>query len=72
MEYECVTQKVLLLIESILQNAKQLQHARLSWYVKCPSFLDSINNFLRSARVFPLRFGAEHYQSLEIALTNAG
>jgi hypothetical protein len=31
MEYENITQKVLLLIESILENAKQLQHARLSW-----------------------------------------
>jgi hypothetical protein len=29
MEYESVTQKVLLLIESILQNARQLQQARL-------------------------------------------
>jgi hypothetical protein len=29
-EYESVTQKVLLLIESILQDAKQLQNARLS------------------------------------------
>jgi hypothetical protein len=36
MEYEIVTQKVLLHLESILQNAKQLQHARLSWHVKCP------------------------------------
>jgi hypothetical protein len=30
-EYESVTQKVLLHIESILRNAKELQHARLSW-----------------------------------------
>jgi hypothetical protein len=37
MEYENVTQKVLLFIESIPQNAKQLQHARLSWHVRCPS-----------------------------------
>jgi hypothetical protein len=29
MEYESVNQKVLSLIESILQNAKQLQRARL-------------------------------------------
>jgi hypothetical protein len=29
-KYENVTQKVLLPVESILQNAKQLQHARLS------------------------------------------
>jgi hypothetical protein len=28
-EYESVTQKVLLPIESMLQNAKQLEHARL-------------------------------------------
>jgi hypothetical protein len=32
MEYEGVTQKVSLPLESILQNAKQLQHARLSWH----------------------------------------
>jgi hypothetical protein len=31
-EYESVTQKVLLDIESILQNAKQLQHARLLFF----------------------------------------
>jgi hypothetical protein len=29
MEYEGVTQKVLLLLDSILQNTKQRQHARL-------------------------------------------
>jgi hypothetical protein len=35
MEYESVTQKkVLLLVESILQNAKQLRHALLSWHVR--------------------------------------
>jgi hypothetical protein len=28
-EYESVTQKVLLSLESMLQNGKQLQHARL-------------------------------------------
>jgi hypothetical protein len=36
-EYESVTQKVLMAIESILQNCKQLQHARLSWNVGYPS-----------------------------------
>jgi hypothetical protein len=36
-EYESVTQKVLIPLESILQNAKQLQHMRLSWHVRCPS-----------------------------------
>jgi hypothetical protein len=35
-EYENVTQKVVLSIESMLQTAKQLQHARLSWQVRCP------------------------------------
>jgi hypothetical protein len=35
MEYESVTQKVLYLIESILQEGKQLQHARLSWHASC-------------------------------------
>jgi hypothetical protein len=37
MEYESVTRKVLISLESILQNAKQLHHARLSWHVRCPS-----------------------------------
>jgi hypothetical protein len=37
MEYENVPQKVLLLIESMLQDAKQLQRALLSWQVRCPS-----------------------------------
>jgi hypothetical protein len=36
-EYESVTQEVLLLIETILQNAEQLQHTSLSWHVKRPS-----------------------------------
>jgi hypothetical protein len=36
-EYESITQKVLLCIEYILQNVKALQHARLSWHVRCPS-----------------------------------
>lgn len=29
--------KVLLFIESMLQNVKQLKHARLSCHVRCPS-----------------------------------
>jgi hypothetical protein len=37
MEYENITQKVSLILESNLQNAKQFQHARFSWRVKCPS-----------------------------------
>jgi hypothetical protein len=57
-EYESVTQKFLVPLESVLQNAKQVQHARLSWHVRCPSGIQ-----------FPSQ---EHYQSLEIALTNVG
>jgi hypothetical protein len=37
-EYESVTQKVLLFIETILQNAKQLQHERLSSYVRVENY----------------------------------
>jgi hypothetical protein len=44
---------------------------RLSWLVRCPSFLDSINISCELLG-FPLLFGAEHYQPLEIALTNIG
>jgi TRAP-type uncharacterized transport system substrate-binding protein len=67
MQYESVTQIVLLLIESMLQNVKQLQHARggtknikASWFRSTSS----------CEVLFPLHFGAEQYQSLEIALTN--
>jgi hypothetical protein len=34
MKYESVTQKGLVLTESILHNAKQLQHAHFSWHVR--------------------------------------
>jgi hypothetical protein len=37
-EYVNVTQKVVLIIESILQNAKQLQHAPLSWHVRFENY----------------------------------
>jgi hypothetical protein len=42
--------KKLHFIESTLRNAKQLQHARLSWSVRFRNFLYSINIFLQSAR----------------------
>jgi hypothetical protein len=57
-EYESVTQKVLISLESLLQTAKQLPGFDQHLPAKCS--------------VFPLLFGAEHYQSLEIALTNVG
>jgi hypothetical protein len=38
MEYENVTQKVLFSAEPMLQNAKQLQHARLSRHVKFENY----------------------------------
>jgi hypothetical protein len=40
-EYENVTQSVLLFLESLLYNAKQLQHARLSWHGNPNSNLES-------------------------------
>jgi hypothetical protein len=48
-----LTQKVLLSLESILQNAKQLQHARLSLHVRCPSDIQfpSPDNNLESYKV---------------------
>jgi hypothetical protein len=39
MDYESVTQKVLLPAESILQNAKQLQYTRFSYFVSSFSLL---------------------------------
>jgi hypothetical protein len=44
MGYESVTKNVLLLIESLLQNAKQLQHTRFSWRVNCPKVGTSFAN----------------------------
>jgi hypothetical protein len=38
MKYESVTQKVLLSIESILQNAEQLQHVCLSWHIRFENY----------------------------------
>jgi hypothetical protein len=59
MERESATQKGLLLIESILSTDKQLQHARLSWRVRCPSFMDSINSInpaiVQSSRSFSVQ-----------------
>jgi hypothetical protein len=37
-EYESVTEEVLLSIEAILQNAKQLLHARISWHVRIENY----------------------------------
>jgi hypothetical protein len=37
MQYESVTQEIVLFIELILQIAKQLQTSRLSLHVRCPS-----------------------------------
>jgi hypothetical protein len=72
MEYENVTQNVLLLTELILQNAKQLQHARLLRHVKMPKLPEFDQHLPAKCSVFPLLFGAEHYQSLEIVFTNVG
>jgi hypothetical protein len=68
-EYESVTQKVLLLLESILQNPKQLQHARLFWRVRYPRFWIRPTSSC-DVLGLPLLFGAEHCQSLDTALTN--
>jgi hypothetical protein len=37
-EYGNETQKVLLFMESMLQHAKQLQHACLSYHVRCTNY----------------------------------
>jgi hypothetical protein len=42
MEYESVTQIVLSLVDSMLQNVKQFEHARISWHVGCPSALQHL------------------------------
>jgi hypothetical protein len=67
MEYESVTQKVLLFIESILQNAKQLPTC--APFVACKvSKLPGFDQHLPAkCSVFPLLFDAEHYESLETA-----
>lgn len=43
-EYEIVTQNVLLPLESILQNPKHLQNARLSWFY--PNFLMGLHIYI--------------------------
>jgi hypothetical protein len=56
MQYENVTQNVLLLIESILQNAKQLQHVRL--YFVSSGLKTRYKNMLQTGRSqvrFPIR-----------------
>jgi hypothetical protein len=61
MEYENTAQKVLLITEQMLQNAKRLQHARLSWHVRYqfPS---------RCSPAFVVRL----FRSQQIALSNVG
>jgi hypothetical protein len=75
-EYESEIEKVLLFMQSTLQNAKQFQHARILWHVRCPRDIQTLPGFDQhlSAKcsVLPLLFGAEYYQSLEIALTKVG
>lgn len=46
MEYEIVTQKIVLSIEIIPQNAMQLPHLRLSWHGRFPSFAQIPSKFL--------------------------
>jgi hypothetical protein len=70
MEYESVSQKVLLSVESLLQNAKQFQCAHLLWHIRCPS---GIQFLLKCSPVFVVslfRLQQQHYQPLEIALAN--
>jgi hypothetical protein len=61
MEYESVTQKVLLRLESILQNAKRLQH--VGFEKTLPGFDQQLP---AKCSVLPLLFGAEHFQSLKL------
>jgi hypothetical protein len=71
MEYVNVIQNVLLLIESMLQNAIKCQYA--PFLVRKVSELPGFDQSLPvKCSIFPLLFGAEHYQSLETALTNVG
>jgi hypothetical protein len=53
MEYESVTQETLLAIESMLHNAKQLQHARFYWQVRCPSGI--LSNCSSNKRISDVR-----------------
>jgi hypothetical protein len=54
----------------MLKNAKQLQHARLSWHAEMSKLPGFDQHLPVKCFVFPL--GAEHYQSLETALTDVG
>jgi hypothetical protein len=69
-KYVSVTQKVLLLVEAILQNAKQIQHVYISWHIRFPRGIQFPSKCSPAFAVFPVLFGAEHSQFLEIALIN--
>jgi hypothetical protein len=68
-DYENATQTVLLSVESVLQNAKSEAHRVdiLDFEKTLPGFDQHLP---AKCSGFPLLFGAEHYQSLEIALTS--
>jgi hypothetical protein len=66
-KYESLPLKVLRILESILQNANELQ--LMSLISKLPGFDQRLP---AKYSVFQLLFGADHNQSLEIALNNVG
>jgi hypothetical protein len=49
MGHESLTQKILLPVESIMHNAKQIQYSRLSWHV---AKHDRLVDFSICVRVF--------------------
>jgi hypothetical protein len=72
-EYESVTQKVLSCIDSMLQNAKQLQYSRLSWHVSCPSDIQFPSKCSPAfACGVTVSIAAATLPFPEIALTNIG
>jgi hypothetical protein len=65
-EYESVTQKVSLLIESILQNAKQLPTCAPFVARKITKLPDFDQHLPAKCSVFSLLFGVEHYRYFEL------
>jgi hypothetical protein len=75
MEYESVTQKVLISLESILKNAKTSTYAPFMARKMSKRYSISLQVFSSICGVtvsIAAPFRAEHYHSLEIALTNVG
>jgi hypothetical protein len=68
MEYENVTQKVLLSVESLLQNTRQLQHASPPLHVRCPGGISFLSKWSPAFAVLTLLVLASVWRDLRKVL----